>query len=184
MSIMPSGVAASNLGTLMFAKGEYASAARALERATSLSPRDYRLWRNLGAAYYWAPGERERAGSAYRSAFDLGQQERLIDPGNGRLVVELADCAAMLGNRAQALALLDEGLRLAPDDSEAQYRAADVYETLGNRDAAFRWLATALRAGRLRTDLERSPSFARLRADPRYAKLMASLPAAASGAPR
>jgi serine/threonine-protein kinase len=176
MSIYPSGVAASNLGTVMFDKGEYSAAARAFEKATSLSPRDFRLWRNLGAAYYWAAGERDRAESAYRTAMDLGGQERQIDPTNGRTVVELADCAVMLGDLAKARTLVDEALRLAPGDSEVHYRAADVFETLGNRDAALRWLGEALRAGRHRSDLERSPSFAHLRADPRYAKLIASLP--------
>ena len=184
MSIYPSGVTASNLGTVKFEKGEYSAAARAFEQATSLSPRDYRLWRNLGSAYFWAPGERGRAASAYRTAMDLGEQERQIDPTNGRTVVELADCAVMLGDRAKARTLVDEALRLAPGDSEVHYRAAGVFETLGNRDAALRWLGEALRAGRLRSDLERSPSFALLRADPRYAKLIASLPAEQRHDPR
>jgi tetratricopeptide (TPR) repeat protein len=90
----------------------------------------------------------------------------------------------MLGDRAKARTLVDEALRLAPGDSEVHYRAADVFETLGNRDAALRWLGEALAAGRLRSDLERSPSFARLRADPRYAKLIASLPAEQRHDPR
>jgi Flp pilus assembly protein TadD len=171
IAIYPSGAAYSNVGTLRFHKAEYGAAARALEAATKLSPRDYRIWRNLGSAYYWAPGERERAAAAYRAAQDLGAQERRIDARNGRVVIALADCAAMLGDKARSLTLVDEALRLAPDDSEVQYMAGDVYETLGDRNAALRWLDAAFRAGYSRGEIEVSPSFERLRADPRYAKI-------------
>jgi tetratricopeptide (TPR) repeat protein len=181
LSIFPTGVAASNAGTLRFNQGQYAAAVVALEKATSLSPRDYRLWRNLGAAYYWAPGERERAAGAYRTALGLGEQGRQINPGDGQLVVELADCAAMLGDRSKALALVQDALRLAPDDSEVQYKAADVYETLGSRNAALRWLGSALRAGYPLAEVERSPSMARLRADPFYENLKSGLPSSAGG---
>jgi tetratricopeptide (TPR) repeat protein len=180
IAIHPSGIGYSNVATIRFYKGEYGAAARALEQASTLSPRDYRIWRNLGAAYYWAPGERERAAAAYSKAMELGEQERRIDATNGRLVIELADCAAMLGDKARALTLVDEALRLAPGNSQVQYMAADVYETLRDRDAALRWLGTALRAGYQRAELERSPSFERLRADPRYQKMIAALPAASS----
>jgi hypothetical protein len=46
-----------------------------------------------------------------------------------------------------------------------------VYEDLGNRAMALRWLDQALRSGRPRTDVEQSPEFERLRADPRYATI-------------
>jgi tetratricopeptide (TPR) repeat protein len=171
IAIHPSGNGYSNVGTERFYKGDYGAAARAFEQATKLSPRDYRIWRNLGSAYYWTPGERERAAAAYRTAQDLGGQERRIDARNGLVVIALADCAAMLGDKARALTLVDEALRLAPDDSEVQYSAADVYETLGDRNAALRWLDAAFRAGYSRGETEASPSFDRLRADPRYAKI-------------
>ena len=84
----------------------------------------------------------------------------------------------MLGDRPKALALTAQALTLAPKDSEVHYTAADIYETLGDRASALRWLDVALRAGYQRTLLETSPSFANLRADPRYKKMIASLPAA------
>ena len=96
-------------------------------------------------------------------------------------MIDMADCAAMLGDKARALALTAEALRLAPKNSEVQYMAADIYETLGDRASALRWLEAALRAGYQRTLLETSPSFAKLRTDPRYTKMIASLPAAGEG---
>ncbi len=82
----------------------------------------------------------------------------------------MADCATMLGDRARALTLTADALKLAPKNSEVHYMAADIYETLGDRTSALRWLEVALRAGYQRTLLETSPSFANLRADPRYKK--------------
>jgi thioredoxin-like negative regulator of GroEL len=83
----------------------------------------------------------------------------------------------MLGDKPRALSLTADALARMPKDPEVQYTAADIYETLGDRAAALRHLELALRAGYQRTLLEASPSFANLRADPRYKKLIASLPA-------
>jgi tetratricopeptide (TPR) repeat protein len=177
LQIYPTGSAASNLGTSLYWRGDYQAAATAFEQATALSPRDYRLWRNLAAAYHSAPGQRDRAPAAYRKAMDLAEEERSIDPNDGRVVIDIADSASMLGEKDKALALAGEALRLAPASSEVQYVAAGVYETLGDRTSALRWLEKALRAGYQRTLLERSPTLESLRADPRYVKMMASLPA-------
>jgi serine/threonine-protein kinase len=177
LELQPTASAASNLATLLYRRGDYPAAVSAFETATTLSPRDYRMWRNLAAGYDKAPGRQDRAAEAYRKALDLAEQERALDPTDGRVVIEVADCAAMLGDKARALALTAEALRLAPKNSEVQYMAADIYETLGDRASALRWLEAALRAGYQRTLLETSPSFAKLRADPRYKQMMASLPA-------
>ncbi|MGE5199921.1 MAG: tetratricopeptide repeat protein, partial [Rhodospirillaceae bacterium] len=176
--IQPTASGATNMGTWSYQRGDYPAAVAAYETATELSPRDYRMWLNLAAGYDKAPGQRDRASDAYRKALDLAGQERAIDPNDGRVVIDMADCAAMLGDRPKALALTAEALTLAPANSEVQYRAADIYETLGDRASALRWLEAALRAGYQRTLLETSPSFAQLRTDPRYAKMIKSLPAA------
>ena len=64
----------------------------------------------------------------------------------------------MLGDKPRALALSAEALKLAPEHSEVQYRAADIYETLGDRTSALQCLERALRAGYQRTLLETSPT--------------------------
>ena len=176
--IQPTASGASNIGTWRYRRGDYQAAVEAYQKATGLSPRNYRMWRNLAAGYDKAPGQRDRAPDAYRKALDLAEQERAIDPNDGRVVIDMADCAAMLGDKPRALTLAAEALSRSPKDSELQYMAAGVYETLGDRASALRWLEAALRAGYQRTLLETSPSFAALRTDPRYKRLIASLPAA------
>jgi eukaryotic-like serine/threonine-protein kinase len=184
VALHPTAAATSNLGTLRFFEGQYTAAARVLEQAAKLSPRDYRVWRNLAAAYYWAPGEREHALATYRAAMDLGEQEQRLDPQNGDVVVALADCTAMLGDGARARSLVTEALKLAPDSGEVSYRAADIYETLGDRDLALRCVEAALRAGYPRAEVDRSPTLENLRADPRFAGLVVRLPAPAGGQAR
>jgi serine/threonine-protein kinase len=183
LELQPTATAASNLGTLLYQRGDFPAAASAYEHATELSPRDYRMWRNLAAGYDKAPGRRDQAAAAYRKALALAEQERELDPTDGRVVIEMADCAAMLGDKPRALTLTAEALALSPRNSELQYMAADIYETLGDRTRALQCLERALRAGYQRTLLETSPSFASLRADPRYKTLIASSPAAPARVP-
>jgi serine/threonine-protein kinase len=176
--LQPTASGATNLGTWHYRRGDYPTAVLWYQKATDLSPRDHRMWRNLAAGYLHAPGQSDRAPEAYRKAMELAEQERALDPSDGRVVIDMADCAAMLGDKPRALALVAEALELAPQNAEVQYSAADIYETLGDRASALQCLERALRAGYQRTLLETSPSFAKLRADPRYRTMIASLPAA------
>jgi serine/threonine-protein kinase len=169
--------AASNMGTLLYRRGDFPAAATWFEKAAELSPQDYRMWRHAGAAYNQAPGQRERAAGAYRKALAIAERELTLDPTDGRVIIDAADCLSMLGDKPRALSLTADALARMPKDPEVQYTAADIYETLGERAAALRHLELALRAGYQRTLLEASPGFANLRADPRYTQLIASLPA-------
>ncbi len=167
IELHPSWQAMSNLAVLQFSRKAYSAAARTFEQALPLGERDYRLWRNLGAAYYWAPGERSKAAAAYRRALELGEAERELDPDNGELLAELADCHAMLGEAGAARALAARARKLAPSDAAVTVTVAGVYEQLGERETAVELLAAALREGYSREDLDANPTFAGLRADPR-----------------
>jgi serine/threonine-protein kinase len=175
IELRPNASALGNLGALQFSQGRYAAAARTLEQAVALPTRDYRVWRNLAAARYWAPGERDRVTEACRMATELGTEERKIDPRNPRLLVDLADCAAMMGERGAARGLLDEALALEGRDATVARLAGGAYEQVGDRAAALRWLGEALRGGYPRDQIEKDPWLEALRADPRYGKLVTGL---------
>jgi len=168
LDLGPSAAAASNLATVQFSSGRYAEAARTLEQA-SAETRDYRVWRNLGAALYWAPGERPKSAAAYRHAIELGEQERKVDPKNGLTVAHLADCHAMLGEAREARELAEGALALAPADGQVAVVVAGVHERLGERRAAIERLLAGLRQGYSRAMVESDPFFTELRKDPRYA---------------
>lgn len=172
-AIRPSADAYSNLGTAQFFAARYAQAARALERAVALEPNDFRLWRNLGAAYYWAPGERDRAGQAYQRALALGEERQAVNPKDPQILVELADCQAMLDHAGPARRLALQALALAPVDATVLFKAGEVYEQIGDREAAVGSIGKALRNGYSRSELERNPGLAGLRADARLRSLQA-----------
>jgi Flp pilus assembly protein TadD len=166
------GPALSNLAIIKFrVRHQYADAARILERAVKAAPRDYRIWQNLAAAYYWAPGERDRAAAAQKTAISILEEARAIEPDNVDLISRLADGQAMLGDEQQARSLIARAVQLAPSDSDVARTAAGVYETLGDRDAALQHVAVALKGGASRFDFESGPTFAELVKDSRYVNL-------------
>ncbi len=168
VAIKPNYAAYSNLGTLYFSLGRYAEAARMLERAVAINDHDSQVWSNMASAYYWAPGEREKARPAYERALGLAEQESRVNPRSAALLMRMADCQSMLGHAAQARVLVDRALGLAPQDVTIQYKAGAVYEQLGDRRHALEWIGKALAQGYPRDVVERSPSLAALRADPRF----------------
>jgi tetratricopeptide (TPR) repeat protein len=172
ISLYEYGPALSNLATLKFrVRRQYTEAARIFERAVKAAPRDYRLWQNLAAAYYWAPGERDRAADAQRSAIAILEEARRIEPDNTDLIARLADAHAMLGDEPQARALIAHAVKLAPTDGVVARTAAGVYEALGDRNTALQHVAVALKAGVAPFDFDSGPTFAELVKDARYAKL-------------
>jgi Flp pilus assembly protein TadD/TolB-like protein len=171
LALAPAPTAASNLAALQFSEKRYTEAARTLEKTASFGTKDYRIWRNLGAALYWAPGERAKAADAYRQAATLAEQERRLDPKDARVLAQLADCYAMLGDAAKARPLAAEAGALAPQDRRVASTLAGVYEFVGDRDAALRWLGAAFALGYPRIDVDSDPTFEKLRKDPRWPKV-------------
>ena len=172
VSIRPTYAAESNLGSYYYSRQRYTDAARAFERAVELAPNDRRVRRNLAAALYWAPGERDKAAAAYEKAVQLGEDERKVNPRQPALLAELADAYSMLGRRAEARAAAAAVERLGTDDAEALFTVASAYEQIGERGLALEWLEKALTAGYSRESIERSPGLAELRKDERYVRLV------------
>jgi serine/threonine-protein kinase len=175
IELRPTPQALSNLGTQQYYGHRFQESARTMERATSLDPRDYRVWRNLGAAYRQVQGEAARARAAYQQAARLGEEERKLDPSDALTLVDLADCYAQVGRREEARSLIQQALARAPERPEVALQAAATLEDLGDRDAALRWLGVALTHGYPRHEVERSPDLDALRKDPRYAALARTL---------
>jgi Tfp pilus assembly protein PilF len=73
-----------------------------------------------------------------------------------------------LGDRREALSLLEQALEISPKDVLLMGSAATIYETLGDRDKALEWIAKALRNGFRVENIDNDPGMAALRADPRF----------------
>lgn len=171
VAIRPTYAAVSNLGTYYFDRGRYAESARAFERSVELMPNDYRVWRNLAAALYWTPEERHKAASAFERTVELAEAARKVNPRQPDLLAQLADAYAMLGRSREARLAVQAVERLGPKDPAILFVLATASERLGDRDAALNWIEKAIAAGYQRERIERSPSLAELRKDPRFGRL-------------
>ena len=166
--IKPSYGVASNLGTIYYIQGKYAEAANNYKKALEINNNDYAVWGNLGAAYYWAPGERDRADSAFLQAIKLGEEAKKINPNDPELITMLAGYYAMVGKKDNALEYVQKSLKLAPNDAETMYRTGTTYEQLGERKKAIDWIIRSIKNGYPRSDIESQPELQKLIADKRY----------------
>jgi serine/threonine-protein kinase len=172
LAIRPTFAAASNLGSYYFREGRYTDSARAFERAVALSPNDWRLWRNLGATLYWAPGERDKARAAFEKAVQLAELDRKVNPRQPTLLAQLADAYSMLGLRNEAIAAADAAERVGDVEADGAFALACAFEQLSERATALRWLERAIASGYSRESIASSPSLSALRKDGRYQRMI------------
>jgi len=160
-------IANAALGWVLYHAGDYAGAVAQCDRTLELDP-DYalaHLWRG------WALQELD----SLPAAVVAHRRALAASDGTGLYVASLARSLALAGQRAGAESLLGQ-LRARGEAGRyvPSYEVARVYVALGDRRRAFAWLDRA-RAERshsmvfLRVD----PQLARLRDDPRFARLAA-----------
>jgi serine/threonine protein kinase/tetratricopeptide (TPR) repeat protein len=172
MNMTPSYAAASNLGTAYFYQGQYKRSAAAFERALAIDNRNYRVWRNLGAAYRLLTDQQAQARAAYERAAAMAEADLDVNRHQPEVLVHLADCYAMLNQPARARSYLQQALELASGDVALLFTAGNVYEQLGDRDQALDAIGRAIRQGYSLDQVQRAPELANLRADPRYRRLI------------
>ena len=95
-----------------------------------------------------------------------------MNPRDPNLLMRLADAYSNLDQPQRARELLAQALTVAPVDVSGMFDASVVYEQLGDRELALQWIAKAIKAGYSRDLIEKSPTLAQLRLDPRYQGLI------------
>jgi serine/threonine protein kinase/tetratricopeptide (TPR) repeat protein len=170
-AIKPTDFAYSNLGTIYYTLGQYPEAARYYEKAIQMNGHDSLWWHNLAAAYQWSHNP-EKARTAFQRTAELAEEQRRVNPRDPVLLVRLADAYSNLNQGQRARQLIQQGLALASDDVSNMFNASEIYEQLGDRELALQWIAKAIKAGYSRDLIEKSPTLARLRLDPRYQGLV------------
>ena len=98
----------------------------------------------------------------------LAELDRKVNPRQATLLAQLADAYSMLGKRAESLDAAAAAERLGGTDADAAFALVSTYEQLGERSLALKWLERAIADGYSLEAIERSPSLAALRKDPRY----------------
>jgi len=124
----------------------------------------------------------ERARALYARAAELAASDLASRPGDTELAASLASYEAKLGHAAAARELLDPIVAAGPTDGYDLYQIATIYEDLGDRADAIRFLAKALHAGYPRDEIDTYPGLDRLRKDPAYTAMVAQLGDAVSRA--
>src|SRR6185369_7899196 len=168
LDLRPSAEAHSNIGTMEYARGNYADAARHYEKAVELKPGRHLLWGNLADAAVMVPELRPKAAEAYRQALRIADRELTLNPRDADLHACVATYLEGLGDHARALSEVEMARQLVPASLNYLFLAALVNEGAGRRQDALRLLEEAARKGYAPIEIQRHPQLAKLRADPGY----------------
>jgi serine/threonine-protein kinase len=165
--------ACSNLGTLYYMDRRYADAASMFELALEYEEDNHVLVGNLAAALRGVPGREDESRELDLDAASLARRDLVSEPGDPRTLAYLAGYIAET-SPGEADSIATRAAELAPEDGEVLYRAAMVYEELGQRTRALRHLGLAIDHGYPVREINAERSLDHLREDPRYQLLLPS----------
>jgi serine/threonine-protein kinase len=173
IKLRPSPAAYSNLGTAYFRARKFADAANSYRAAINYDQKNQLLWANLGSAYHYG-GEREPAKAAFEKALVLANEQLQVNPRDAVLHGDVAEIYAMLGQRKESLEHLDRSLQGGRGEKDLWFKAAMVYNDLGETAVALECLQKAISAGYSRSRVVIEPTFDNLRGNPRFQQLLAA----------
>lgn len=171
LQVRPSGVLYTNLGNVLFNRGDYVGAAQAFENAVSSSKGNsntYLRWANLGDTLRWIPGREAASRHAYQQAVALLKPLLARSPSDITMLSRLGLYSARMGDAAAAAALTTRAVQAAPDNATVRFRAAMAYELSGRRDDALVQLKAAQQRGHPQNLINAEPDLIALRRDPRF----------------
>ncbi|MGV7208250.1 protein kinase domain-containing protein [Oxalobacteraceae bacterium A2-2] len=171
LQIRPSSVLYSNLGTTLFARGDYVAAASAFEHAVSASrggPNVALKWANLADTLRWIPGRMEDSRRAYRRALELQQLELERSQDDPVFLSRRGLYLAHLEPPTAALEWISRAVSLAPNNADVRFRAAVACELAGERRLAISHLRQAQELGYPAKLIASEPDLLALRRDPLF----------------
>ena len=171
VAIKPTASAYSNLGAVYYSLTQYAEAAQYYEKAIEMNGREPLWWHNLAGAYQ-ASGDSRKARAAFQQTAALTEEQLRVNPRDPVMLIWLADAYSYLNLAQRARQILQQALELSPNDVSNMFQASAIYEQLGDRKQALQWIAKAIQGGFSRDLIEKEPTLARLRLDPRFQSLL------------
>jgi tetratricopeptide (TPR) repeat protein len=129
-------------------------------------------WGNLGSACRFISGRESQAREALERAIALMRERLERNPADAIGWARLAGWLSNRGRHEDAIQAARHALDLAPSDVECMASAGGVYLQAGDRPLALRWVREAVRHGYGAGALRRSPSFAPLRDDPEFLRIL------------
>jgi choline-sulfatase len=155
-----------NRGLIASLRGDQAGAAAWYRRADAVDPNFPATARRIADLYY-EQGE-------YREALTYYDRALKLSPHLFPAVVQAGNSARRLGDTSRAAASFEQAATLRPDSWVPWYNLACLRATVGNVDGALQALQESVRRGIADPALlETDPDLAPLRADSRFAALVA-----------
>jgi serine/threonine-protein kinase len=172
IALRPTFQAYGNLGAVYFYMRRYQDSAGSLQQALKIDPKDWLNWGNLGDTLSQIPARRAEARSAYQKAIELAKARLEVNPRDITVLGFTADYYAMLDQERQARDQMDRALKIAPADSDLLFRAAILYNHLGDAGKTMDFLTKSVAAGCARTLIRDTPDFDKLNNNPRFVALL------------
>lgn len=161
-----------NLGTTYFLMRKFDEAARSYREALKFDNAKWLSWGNLADTLFWIPGKRQEAEDAYRQAIRLTGDKLQVNPRDGYTLAYRATYLAMTDQKAEAMDALQKAIALSPADPDVQFRAALVYNHVGDADRTLDWLQKAMASGVTADFVLSTPDFDHLRNNARFRELL------------
>jgi tetratricopeptide (TPR) repeat protein/TolB-like protein len=162
--------ARSNIATAYFYAGRYEQAADIYAAEAASRAGDYNVHGYLADSQWWIPHARAEAEDSYRAAIEAARTHMAVRENDPALLATLAGYHARLGEQDEAFDLLGRVRTMVlPENADAAlaFGIGEVYEALGNREEALRWMIPALDRGHGLIQFRYSPWLADLRDDSR-----------------
>jgi serine/threonine-protein kinase len=167
INLNPSYQPYANLGNLYIQQKRYKEAATVTEKALQIDGHDYMVWDNLAIASRES-GQLDKAATASRKVEQLAEAAVERNPRDATAQSMLAGSYADDKLPEKALERIRTAVALAPDDPTVLFTVGNVYETLGMRDPALKYILKSMQKGYTLDDVKNDPELQSLMKDPRF----------------
>ncbi len=172
LEIQPDYSVYSNLATLYYYEGLYSDAASTYEKALKLQDTDYSVWGYLAGAYRQSDADSAKITFALRKAKALAEQQLKVNPVDPEVLTNIASYCTELNLADSARTIISKVVSLNPKDVNVMILVSEVFEQLGERNNALKWVKKALDNGYAVEELDHIPELKKLRADSRYKQIL------------
>ncbi len=151
--------------------GRHTEALEASLESIRLNPKEGLNWLELGDSYAMLPHKARLASEAYARAVAVQGDQLKTNPADGPGSMLLALYRLKCGDTADILQLVVRAEALGAVDIDSQLVKIRILELLGQRDRALQTIATSVRRGATRNQMQAIVDLEALRTDPRYAPI-------------
>jgi tetratricopeptide (TPR) repeat protein len=109
---------------------------------------------------------------SYREAITLAEKVLIVNPKEVAAMTMVARYYAWTGDEKTALARINKALQLSPKNIEVLKGSVKVFEIVGRRDLALKYVAEYLNKTGNLSEIEENPDLTDLREDPEYVQII------------